>query len=335
MSKPTPKLLDQVRDAIQVRHMAKSTETAYIYWIKDFLNFFKTQRGNWIHPRELSDQDVTQYLTYLATQRRVAASTQNQALSALLFLYRKILERKISFDAVRAKRPLHIPVVLSVQEVKSLLEHIPQGPQNVMASMLYGSGLRLMECCRLRVKDVDIDRKQITVRDGKGQKDRMVPLPAKIAEPISQQTRRVAQLHQSDIEIGAGNVYLPYALARKHENLRRQLGWQYLFPAQNLSRDPRSSPHLPSEINGELRRHHVHPSGVTRVVKKAALKIGIQKRISCHSLRHSFATHLLESGSDIRTIQELLGHADITTTMIYTHVATTGATGVRSPLDFL
>ncbi|MDG2012556.1 MAG: integron integrase [Pirellulaceae bacterium] len=333
MSKPTPKLLDQVRDAIQVRHMAKSTETAYIYWIKDFLNFFKTQRGDWIHPRELSDQDVTEYLTYLATQRRVAASTQNQALSALLFLYRNILQRKISFNAVRAKRPLHIPVVLSVQEVKSLLAHIPQGPQHVMVSMLYGAGLRLMESCRMRVKDVDIDRKQLTVRDGKGQKDRMVPLPTKIAEPIAQQIQRVARLHQSDIESGAGNVHLPHAMVRKNGNLRRHLSWQYLFPAQHLSRDPRSSPHLPYEIKGELRRHHVHPSGITKAVKRAAHATGIQKRISCHCLRHSFATHLLEAGADIRTIQELLGHADVTTTMIYTHVATTGATGVRSPLD--
>lgn len=334
MANTKPQLLDQIRHAIRVRHMAKSTETAYIYWVKDFLTFFRQQRGRWIHPRDLDDREVTEYLTYLATQRKVAASTQNQALSALLFLYRNILERKVSFDAVRAKKPIHIPVVLSVEEIAKLLNNIPQRPLNVMASLMYGSGLRLMECCRLRVKDVDIDRKQLNVRDGKGQKDRMVPLPVKMIEPIAHQRQTVARLHESDIEVGAGSVYLPHALDRKNKHLARQLGWQYLFPAKHLSRDPRSHLTPAHKAKAELRRHHVHPSGVTKAVKRAAKKTGIQKRISCHCLRHSFATHLLESGSDIRTIQELLGHADVATTMIYTHVATTGVTGVRSPLDF-
>ena len=335
MSKPAPKLLDQVRDAIRVRHMAKSTETAYTYWIKDFLNYFKGQRGDWVHPLGLSDQDVTQYLTYLATKRKVAASTQNQALSSLVFFYQNILERKITFDAVRARQPIHIPVVLSVDEIRCLLGQMPQGPLKMMAGIMYGSGLRLMECCRLRVKDVDIPRKQLNVRDGKGQKDRMVPLPQKLLTPLTRQIESVSRQHQSDIEVGAGNVFLPHALARKNKNLQRQIGWQYLFPAHHLSRDPRSDPRLGKSRKAELRRHHVHSSGVSKALKRAAQKSGIHKRISCHCLRHSFATHLLEAGADIRTIQELLGHADVTTTMIYTHVATTGATGVRSPLDQL
>jgi integron integrase len=265
----------------------------------------------------------------------VAASTQNQALSALLFLFTQILKSEVRLDAVRAKRPVRLPVVMSVDEVRMVLREIPLGPIRTMAGLMYGSGLRLMEACRIRVKDVDLDRRQIMVRDGKGEKDRAVPLPEKLAEALTRQQDTVRELHADDLAAGAGWVWLPYTFSVKDTSAGQSLNWQYLFPAPSLSRDRRE------RVDGEvlvdqgwqLRRHHLHESTVQKAVTAAARRAGLTKRITCHTLRHSFATHLLEDGKDIRTIQELLGHADVSTTMIYTHVSTVGATGVKSPLD--
>lgn len=335
--KKQPRLLDQVRAAIRLKHMSIRTEQAYLYWITQFLRFHKNKRDAWTHPVQLGNREINQFLSYLATERNVAASTQNQALSALLFLYRNVLEMEINIDAVRAKTPARLPVVLSVQEVNLLLNTIPQGPNRLMAGLMYGAGCRLMECCRIRVKDLDFQRRQLAIRDGKGEKDRMVPLPARLAQRLVKQRELVRRQFDDDIRSGAGYVWLPYAFEKKDPRAARSPGWQYLFPASRLSRDKR-----PREIDGRLvdqssrlRRHHVHENAVQKAVKRAVIRCGLEKRVSCHTLRHSFATHLLESGQDIRTIQELLGHASLETTMIYTHVATTGATGVVSPLDRL
>lgn len=337
MSTKQPKLLDQVRDKIRLKHLSKRTEKAYLYWIRDFLRFHKAKLGRWIHPTKLGNPQINEFLTHLAVERHVAASTQNQAVSALLFLYTQVLDTKIQFDAVRAKAPERVPVVLSRDEARRLLNLIPAGSIRLIAGVMYGAGLRVMECCRLRVKDLDFDRKQITVRQGKGEKDRMVPLPQKLVPYLVAQLESVKAQHARDVQCGAGWVWLPYAFGKKDPGAGRSLTWQYLFPARNLSCDPR-----PREFDGELigqqdqlRRHHIHENSVQKAVKKATRLARIEKRVSCHTLRHSFATHLLEGGQDIRTIQELLGHADVSTTMIYTHVATTGATGVKSPLDSL
>ena len=316
----SPRLLDQLRTKCRVKHYSLRTERAYLYWSRRFI-LANDKR----HPRDMGAAEVEAFLSHLAVHDDVAASTQNQALSALLFLYRQVLGIELPWmeSVVRAKRPQRIPVVLSRDEVARLLAML-EGPVWLMAALLYGTGMRLMECVRLRVKDVDFGRGEICVRDGKGGKDRRVPLPMKLREALTARIERVRVLHGQDLATGHVSVGLPHALARKYPNAAREFGWQYVFPAIKLSIDPRS---------GEERRHHVDEGGLQRAVKTARGRAGIDKPATCHTLRHSFATHLLESGHDIRTVQELLGHKDVATTQIYTHVLGRGAGGVLSPLD--
>lgn len=317
-----PRLLDQVREKIRLKHYSIRTEQAYIEWIKRYILFHHKR-----HPQEMGKQEVEQFLTHLAVDRHVAASTQNQALSAILFLYKEILEKDLGWleDVERAKRPARLPVVLTSTEVRTVLAHL-EGRYRLMANLLYGAGLRLMECVRLRVKDLDFEYRQIMVRDGKGQKDRVTMLPESMIEPLKVHLTDVKILHERDLQEGFGEVYLPFALARKYPNAGREWGWQYVFPSQKRSIDPRSSLE---------RRHHLDEQTLQRAFKNAVRMAGINKTASCHSLRHSFATHLLMSGYDIRTVQELLGHKDVSTTMIYTHVLNKGGKGVNSPLDQL
>lgn len=324
-----PKLFDQIRNEIRVRHMSIRTEEAYLRWVHQYLRFHRLPTGHWVHPAQLGNQDVNSFLTHLAVERKVAAGTQNQALSAILFMYKNVLDADLRIDAKRAKVSEHIPTVLSHDEVRRLLLAIPQGPYRLMAGLMYGAGLRLLESCRLRTKDIDFARKQISIREGKGDKDRMVPLPVKLVPHLQEQLEFVRHQHQSDVACGAGWVFMPTAMDRKDQSAGRSLRWQYLFPSSSLSRDRRGDP------DQQVRRHHIHENSVQKMVSKAVKSAGILKKASCHTLRHSFATHLLESGKDIRTIQELLGHADVSTTMIYTHVSSLGATGVESPLDRL
>lgn len=315
-----PKLLTRVRDKLRVRHYSLRTEEAYIQWIRRFI-YFHDKR----HPQNLSEKDVSAFLNYLAVERHVAASTQNQALCALVFLYREVLEQEFGWldDLERAKRPARLPVVLSSEQVRQLLARL-EGRNWLMANLLYGSGMRLMECVRLRIKDVDFEYRQITVRDGKGGRDRVTLLPDTLLEPLRIQIEKALALHASDLAAGYGEVYLPHALSRKYPKAGSEPGWQYIFPASTISEDPRS---------GKRRRHHIDEKILQRAVKSASSKCGFVKSASCHTLRHSFATHLLEAGYDIRTIQELMGHKDVSTTMIYTHVVNRGGKGVRSPLD--
>lgn len=315
-----PRLLDEVRRVLRVKHYSLRTEQVYVGWIRRFI-LANGKR----HPRDMGAVEVEQFLSHLAVQGQVAASTQNQALSALLFLYREVLQVQLPWleGVTRAKRPARVPAVLSRDEVTRLLARMDGRPW-LLASLLYGAGLRLMEALRLRVKDVDFDRGEITVRDGKGGKDRHTMLPRSLVEPLRREMERARQLHKADLQEGFGAALLPFALARKYPSAPREWGWQYVFPAPRRSRDPR---------DGCERRHHFDDALLARALKKACREAAIAKPVSAHTLRHSFATHLLESGSDIRTVQELLGHKDVKTTQIYNHVLNRGGHGVLSPLD--
>ena len=316
----TPRLLDRVRDAIRRRHYSDRTEETYVHWIKRFI-YFSGKR----HPAILGGEEVTAFLNHLARERKVAAATQNQALAALLFLYKEVIGKPLPWleGLERAKRPVRVPTVLTRDEVQRLLANL-HGSKWLMASLLYGAGLRLRECLKLRVKDVDFGYRQLVVRDGKGAKDRVTMLPASVSESLKRHLERVRKLHERDRAAGLGGVYLPDALARKYPRAPHQWAWQFVFPSFRLSVEPGT---------GVVRRHHVYENFLIRGVKEAARRAGIAKHVSCHTLRHSFATHLLEGGYDIRTVQELLGHADVSTTMIYTHVLNRGGRGVTSPLD--
>jgi len=319
---PAPKLLDQVRERIRVRHYSLRTEDAYLHWIRRFI-FFHGKR----HPREMGGPEVEAFLSHLATEGRVAASTQNQALSALLFLYRDVLKVELPWldGVVRAKRSQRVPVVLTENEVRGLLARL-DGTKWLVASLLYGTGMRLLEGLRLRVKDVDLERKEITVRDGKGAKDRRTMLSDQLLEPLGTHLAKVRALHEQDLVGGFGDVHLPFALARKYPKAGRSWPWQYVFPSGRRSADP---------LDGVIRRHHLDEKIIQRAVSAAGRAAGIAKPVSPHVLRHSFATHVLAAGYDIRTVQELLGHSDVSTTMIYTHVLNKGGRGVTSPLDRL
>jgi integron integrase len=323
------KLLDQVREALRLKHYSYRTEASYVDWIKHFILFHHKR-----HPSEMGAPEIQTFLAHLAQERSVAASTQNQALSAILFLYRHVLHKDIEPILLSsAKRPERLPTVLTRDQVLRVIVQL-NGTHKLMAQLLYGSGLRLMECVRLRIQDIDFEYKTITVREGKGEKDRIVPIPETIIPDLRRQIERVRLLHEEDLAAGFGQVYLPYALAEKYPNAAREFVWQYLFPASQLSRDPRLLSPTGGGDGGEgYRRHHLDPSALQRAVKQAAQKAGIQKRVSCHTFRHSFATHLLQNGYDIRTVQELLGHKDVRTTMIYTHVLQRGGMAVKSPLD--
>jgi integron integrase len=315
-------LLDQLREAIRARHYSIRTENAYCDWARRFIFFHGTR-----HPREMAAAEVTAFLTYLANGRHVSASTQNQAKSALLFLYKHVLGIQLPWldEIVQAKRGTRLPVVLTPREVRDLLG-ATQGTMGLIIGLLYGTGMRLLECLRLRVKDVEPARREILIREGKGNKDRVTVLPENLVLPLQKHLVRVRVLHDADIAAGFGEVYLPDALALKYPNAARQWGWQWVFPSPVRSVDPRS---------GVERRHHIYPESVQRAVREAARHVGIIKPCTPHVLRHSFATHLLQAGYDIRTVQELLGHSDVKTTMIYTHVLNRGGRGVVSPLDAL
>ena len=318
------KLLDQVRDVMRLKHYSLRTERSYCDWITRFIRFHGKR-----HPREMAEAEVTVFLTHLAREGQVAAATQNQALSALLFLYKEVLRQEIGWlDGVeRATRPRRVPVVLTRDEIHKIFAHL-HGIPRLMAGLLYGSGLRLMEAVRLRVKDVDFGYARITVRDGKGAKDRVTMLPVNLAAPLQLHLEKIRAQHEQDLAEGWGMVHLPDALARKYPNAAREWAWQYLFPSSRLSTDPRATGPV-----SPCRRHHIDESALQQAVKKAVRASGIAKPASCHTLRHSFATHLLENGYDIRTVQELLGHKDVSTTMIYTHVLNKPGLGVKSPLD--
>ncbi len=305
---------------MRVKHFSLSTEQSYVAWIRRFILFHGKR-----HPKYMGETEIRQYISHLAVDARISASTQTVALSALLFLYREVLKKDLPYvkNIERAKRGKRLPVVFTRSEVQAVLAHL-NGTSHLVASLLYGSGLRLMEAVRLRVKDIDFERRELVIRQAKGDQDRVTMLPAASLMPLQEQLQKVRLLHQADLTLGLGAVALPFALARKYPAAAKLWGWQYVFPAMKRSRDPRS---------GSERRHHILPDQVQRAVKSAIVSAQLNRNGSCHSLRHSFATHLLEDGYDIRTVQELLGHKDVRTTMIYTHVLNKGGRGVTSPLD--
>ena len=321
--RPKPgKLLDQVREVMHYHHYAIRTEQTYVKWILDYIRFNGTR-----HPQEMGKPEIERFLSHLAINRNVASSTQNQALNAILFLYKHVLDMPLNdyIDATRSKKQKRLPTVLSQSEISQFFQHI-SGANELMAKLLYGAGLRLMECIRLRVKDVDFENHQIIVRDGKGGKDRATVLPKTIKEDLRLHLKGVQKRFEQDLAEGRADVYMPHALARKYTGAGKSWIWQWVFPAKNRSRDPRTK---------KMRRHHIHETGLQKAVANAAKKAGIDKRVSPHTLRHSFATHMLEAGKDIRRVQELLGHADIRTTMIYTHVMSINFETLGSPLDNL
>jgi integron integrase len=321
--RPKPgRLLDQVREVMRYHHYAIRTEKTYIKWILDYIRFNDVR-----HPREMGKTEIESFLTHLAINKNVAPSTQNQALNAILFLYKHVLDMPLNdyIDAARSTKQKRLPTVLSQSEITQFFKHI-SGTNELMAKLLYGSGLRLMECIRLRVKDIDFENHQIIVRDGKGGKDRATILPKSIQEDLRFHIKKVRKLFEQDLDEGRGDVYLPHALAKKYQRSAKSWIWQWVFPAKSCSKDPRTE---------KIRRHHVHETGLQKAVANAAKKAGINKRVSPHTLRHSFATHMLEAGKDIRRVQELLGHSDVRTTIIYTHVMSINFETLGSPLDNL
>ncbi len=316
------RLIHQIRDVMRYKHYSRRTEESYIHWIRRFIVFHNKQ-----HPKDMGKDEVVKFLTHLAVNRQVAPSTQNLALSSILFLYKEVLKIELPWidNFQRAKRSTHIPVVFTREEIKRLFAQL-DGTYWLMFSLMYGSGLRLMECVRLRVKDIDFHYRQLIIRDGKGSKDRVTVLPATLIEPLQNHLARVKVRHEQDLVDGYGKVHLPYALERKYPNASRMFEWQYVFPAKTIGKDPRSS---------HAGRHHIHETALQKQIKNALRKARITKPAGTHTLRHSFATHLLEDGYDIRTVQELLGHKDVKTTQIYTHVLQKGGGAVRSPLERL
>lgn len=319
---PPPKLLEQLQNTLRAMHYSIRTETVYVDWARRYILFHNKR-----HPRDLGPDEVTAFLTHLAVERRVSASTQNQAKAAILFLYKHVLKLDLPWlkDVISARETQRLPVVLTQREVSQLLHHT-SGNMWLIASLLYGTGMRVLECLRLRIKDIEFDRREIVIREGKGGKDRVTVLPENLITPLKDQVKKVRQLHEEDLELGKGEVYLPDALDVKFPSMSKTAGWQWVFPAKTLSVDPRT---------GKERRHHIFPESVQRAVREAAKMANIDKPCTPHILRHSFATHLLQSGYDIRTVQELLGHSDVKTTMIYTHVLNRGGRGVLSPFDQL
>jgi integron integrase len=317
----SPKLLDRVRWLLRGKHYSIRTGQAYVDWIRRFILFHSKR-----HPNEMGEKEISEFLTHLAVEKIVAASTQNQAFSALLFLYQQVLERKLNFidNVQRITRPAKLPVVFTPTEARSVLAHL-KGDYRLMGELLYGAGLRVMECVRLRVKDIDFGYGHLTVRVGKGLRDRITILPERLRHPLRHHLDRLQDVHQDDVRSSGGRVYLPFALERKYRNANRSWAWQYVFPAAKVSIDPRS---------GETRRHHISEKNLQKAVKAAIQRAKIHKPASCHTLRHSFATHLLQHGYDIRTVQELLGHKDASTTMIYTHVLNRPGMAIRSLLDY-
>jgi len=313
-------LFDRVRDLIRLKHYSIRTEKSYLSWIMRYILFHNKR-----DPKEIANPEIEAFLSHLAVDLKVSASTQNQAFNALLFLYKEVLKKELdnSIEAIRAKKPKRLPTVMTKDETMKVIAAIPADHQ-LMVRLIYGSGLRLMECLRLRVKDIDFENNQVVVRDAKGMKDRITVLPGSLRQSLREHLERVKLVHQNDLAKGYGRVYLPYALGRKYSNASLEWGWQYVFPAKGLSKDPRT---------GEVRRHHLHENSLQKAVKAAVRLVGITKPVNVHTFRHSFATHLLEANYDIRTVQELLGHNDVSTTMIYTHVLNRPGVSVKSPLD--